>query len=144
MALRKIPVSGSKARDGLYGPQAGALSVIPVQFTAGVASKTYEHRLTNPTGMKYEIVAAEVISLGLAGTPSLAIGDSTASSAYTAPLVVTTANQVLTLKKNAATGEIRVAVTTAAAETFDSVSVNLFVYVTSPPDSLAIRNIKHY
>ena len=144
MALRKVPVSGSKDRDGFYGPSAGNLSVISIPFTNGLGTKSYEHRITSPTGMQYQIVAAEVIALGLTATPSLEIGDSTASSAFTAAVAVTTSNQALTLKKNAAPGEIRVALTNAANEAFDSVSVNLFIYVTSPPDSLAIRNIKHY
>lgn len=135
MALTRFKDRGS-AKDG---PVSGAIVCLPVQFSNLATNTTYGHAIDLPAGMAFEIVDINVQALGITSDPSLTVGTAKAGTEIVAAVNVTTNLGSLTLKSTSvsAGGVLSVGIVTDTGDAADSVSVNVFGYVSAPPTALA-------
>jgi hypothetical protein len=127
---------------GLDGPVSGSIIALPVVFSTGSASKTYNYSWDMPAGMNLELVDINVQAVGVGGDPQLTVGTAKGGTQIVAATTLTTNLGSLTLKETSLTAggilDIQI-VDDAVGDAFDSASVTVAAYVSSPPLSLFNR-----
>jgi len=127
------------ARAGKDGPVSGAIIYVPIQFSNCVTNTVYAQAWSPPAGMKVEIVDIDVQALGITSDPSLTIGTAKAGAQIVAAVNLTTNLGSLTLVSTEVDSDdvLDVRITNDTGDIVESASVNMTVYVSGPPTSLA-------
>lgn len=126
------------ARKNEDGPVSGAILCLPVSFDDVANNEVVSQRVELPAGARFKVTDIKVSADAVTSDPALTIGDTAGGTEIVASVNVTTDLGALTIKDGLvdAGGFIDVVLTADAGDAAESVSVSIWGYLVSPPDSL--------
>lgn len=145
------PINRVKGRDGDV-PSSGGIQVIPICFSNLLTNTAYGHTVDLPAGMSMRIIDINVQAIGITTVITVQAGTTKAGTEIAAAAALTTNLGSLTLKGTndddevaiAAGGLFEIRVITDAGAILEGAIASVTAYVSSPPNSMAVRNSSHY
>lgn len=142
----------NRQADGVEidGPVSGALQMVVVNFSPGVAGGTSDkYKIDLPAGCRFKVTDASFRASAIAGTPTLAIGTTANATALVASTNLSTNLGALTVKsasQHLAADSMLIATLTVngGTNTCRGGVLTLVGHVSAPPTSVVVRNASHF